>query len=66
MDKKVYETVEAGAMGRVSMGVMESEIDFFAGAMAAFNAMGVPDGEAMPPKWVLPIMSGRSILPEVK
>lgn len=40
----------------------ERETEFFAGAMAALTAMGY----TIPPRWAVPIMSGRSVTDAIK
>ena len=41
--------------------LLDAQAEFFAGAMAAMSAQGVPDEQAMPPRWVLTIMTGEEI-----
>lgn len=42
-----------------TMAYRKAEIEFFTGAMAAMTALDAEN--AMPPRWVLPVMTGRFI-----
>lgn len=53
---------------RPSAKVLKMQAEFFTGAMAAIVAVEGVDangGAPLPPKWVISIMSGRSILDEL-
>lgn len=52
--------VMSHALGRKQEKTLKDETDFFAGAMAAMDALG----EVIPPAWFIMIMSGRSIIDE--
>ena len=64
---EIYEAVEAHWRGRIETQnlqgdrLREAQADFFTGAMAALVATGMPHGEAMPPRWVVPLVSQRLI-----
>lgn len=61
--KKIEETWHSRARTRHLKGekLLEDQAEFFAGAMAAMIAIGVPDGQAMPPKWVIATIQGATI-----
>lgn len=41
---------------------LAAQAEFFAGAMSMLSALGYSDGESMPPKWVMPILTSRCVL----
>ena len=65
MDAEIREQIENIARERANAGVLESEIDFFTGAMAtylALNPESEEDGSWCPPVWVITLMRGDSII----
>ena len=69
MELAIQYDIEATAMNRVDAGAMESEADFFTGAMAMYMALK-PDSEEngawCPPSWLFTLMAGDSIVEKVR
>jgi hypothetical protein len=51
----------AAAMGYSGKKLLDLQAEFFTGAMTAAVALGVPHGEAMPPRVIISIMRGERI-----
>lgn len=69
MELAIQYDIEATAMNRVEEGAMESEADFFTGAMAmylALNPKSEEDGSWCPPSWIFTLMAGDSIVEKVR
>lgn len=65
MDGEIVEKMEAMARERDNMGVLESEADFFTGAMGMYLALkpeSEKDGSWCPPAWLFTLMGGGSII----
>lgn len=68
--KEIQNKIETVFRGRVEMihayateeEYLKAQAEFFSGAMAAMVALGVENGQAMPPRWVIPAMVGEKIL----
>ncbi len=72
--EKIIKDVEKSLIGRDKSGALKSEVDFIMGAVAVMRIVNMELYEAseeesmdcMPPKWFVWIMSGRSIVEEIK
>ena len=65
MDAETRENIENMARDRSRAGVLESEADFFTGAMTAYlvmNPESEEDGSWCPTEWVFTLMRGDSII----
>lgn len=69
MELWLRETIEEQAIRRQKSGALESEADFFTGAMCMYLALkpkSEEDGSWCPPSWVFTLMGGESIVEKVK
>jgi len=68
MDSELMKSVEEEMRGRKNMRNLKSETDFLVGAMVMYKALNDKqlfdenEGGWMPPRWVLTIMRGDSVL----
>ena len=64
MEQEIMNKLHESAEDRIKYGSMESENDFFIGAMSmylALNPESEEDGSWCPPSWVFTIMRGESV-----